>query len=365
MNNDRKNFVATLPAAPEFPVRLLTAKQIRDGIVVRIPNWLGDAVMAVPALMQLKKIIPGGAKLFVICPPGLTQLFSFMKFIDQVIPLTAAHRNWNREDRKKIKALNAGVGVLFNNSPRDVIALRRCGVRKLYGTADRMRWLLLSRSFKFPKRRDLILNQLHHSAKYLSMVKALGAPAWDGSLPELELPLYLNELSDEIQTVCQQPKLMTLAAGAAYGGSKRWSAANFSAVARAWIDNGGFVATLGTAAERAAGTEIINTLPTDKAINLCGESTMIELIYLLKSSAVSIANDSGVMHLSALLDRPGIAVFGPTDPSPTSPISPNWQILFEQQTCAPCFKRECPLGISRCMEMITPAMVIEKLPQVD
>ena len=361
MNTDRKNFAANLPSAPEFPARLLTAKQIKNGIVARVPNWLGDAIMAVPALMQLKKIIPEGAGLFVICPPGLAQIFSCMKFIDQVIPLTAAHRNWSAEDRKKVKALNAGAGVLFNNSPRDVIALRRCRVPKLYGTTDRMRWLLLSRSFKFPKRRDLILNQLHHTAKYLSMVKAIGAPKWDGTLPELELPLYLNELSDEIQAVCQQPKLMTLAAGAAYGGSKRWNAENFSAVAKQWIDDGGFVATLGTDAEKVAGTEIISSLPAAKAINLCGESTMIELIYLLKNSAICVANDSGVMHLSALLDRPGIAVFGPTDPSSTSPISPNWQVLFEQQSCAPCFKRECPLDTSACMTAITPAMVIEKL----
>jgi lipopolysaccharide heptosyltransferase II len=362
MNETQNNkFAESLAPAPEFPVIELTAKQIKAGIIARVPNWLGDAIMAVPALMQLKKIIPPGAELFVICPPALQQIFACMKFIDRVIPLNAAHRNWTTEDRQRVKALNAGAGIFFNNSPRDVIALRRCGVRKLYGTADRMRWLLLTRSFKFPKRRNLILNQLHHTSKYLSMVKALGAPAWDGILPEIELPGQLNELPEKIQALCKQPKLLTMAAGAAYGGSKRWSSENFHAVAQQWIADGGFVATLGTAAERKTGAEIVAGLPEQSAINLCGKSTMIELIYLLKSSMLCIANDSGVMHLSALLDRPGIAVFGPTDPSSTSPISPNWQVIYEQQPCAPCFKRECPLGTSVCMTAITPAMVLEKI----
>ncbi|MCF6177158.1 MAG: lipopolysaccharide heptosyltransferase II [Victivallaceae bacterium] len=362
MKNDRKKFAADLPSAPEFPVRQLTAAQIKNGIVVRVPNWLGDAIMAVPALMQLKKIIPQPAALFVICPPVLEQIFSAMKFIDRVIPLTAAHRNWTAEDRSTVKALNAGAGIFFNNSPRDVIALRRCGIRNLYGTTDRMRWLLLSRSFKFPKRRNLILNQLHHTSKYLSMVKALGAPEWDGTLPDLELSQQLNKLSDKIRNICAQPKLMTLAAGAAYGSSKRWSTENFHAVAEQWIADGGFVATLGTEVEQENGAKIISGLPDSSAVNLCGETSMTELIYLLKNSTVCVANDSGVMHLSALLDRPGIAIFGPTDPSSTSPISPNWQVMFDKQSCAPCFKRECPLGTAICMQVITPKMVIEKLP---
>lgn len=364
MNNTREKFASPLPPAPEFPVQQLSAAQIKQGIIARVPNWLGDAIMAVPALMQLKQIIPPPAGLFVVCPPALEQIFSCMQFIDRVIPLNAVHCNWTAEDRQKIKSLHAGVGIFFNNSPRDVIALRRCGVRQLYGTADRMRWLLLSRSFKFPKRRDKILNQLHHTSKYLSIVKALGAPAWDGTLPELELPYQLTELPENIQTICQHPKLMALAAGAAYGGSKRWSAANFNTVAQQWIANGGFVATLGTAAEQPTGAEIMVGLPEHSAINLCGKSTMLELIYLLKNSTICIANDSGVMHLSALLDRPGIAVFGPTDPSSTSPISANWQIIFEQQPCAPCFKRECPLGTSICMRAITPEMVLKKLAEM-
>ena len=361
MNNDREKFAASLPAAPDFPVLKLTDRQLKNGIVVRVPNWLGDAVMAVPALMQLKKIIPPPAGLFVVCPPALEQVFSAMKFIDRVIPLTAAHRNWTAEDRTTIKTLNAGAGIFFNNSPRDVIALRRCGIPNLYGTTDRWRWLLLSRSFKFPKRRDLILNQLHHTAKYLSMVKVLGAPEWDGILPDLELPQTLNQLPNSTQKICAQPKLMTLAAGAAYGSSKRWSSENFHAVAAQWIADGGFVATLGTAAEQANGDKIVTGLPEHSVANLCGKTSMIELIYLLKNSTICIANDSGVMHLSALLDRPGIAIFGPTDPTSTSPISPNWQVLMDKQPCAPCFKRECPLGTSSCMKAITPTMVIEKI----
>ena len=363
MNNvsQQQQFAAGLPGVDPFPVKHLADKLLKQGVVVRMPNWLGDAVMAIPALMQLKGLIPSPGLLSVICPPFLEPLLSSIAEIDRVVTLTAAHRNWNAADRERIADLKPGIGILFNNSPRDVIALRRCGIPELYGTTDRLRWLLLTRSFKFPKRRDRVLNQLHHTKKYLAMVEALGALPWQGNLPTVRPAVSLEELSPLIQRLCAEQKLLTLSAGAAYGSSKRWSCDSFRTVAQYWLDCGGSVATLGTAVEERNGAEILRGLPEERTYNLAGKTSMTELIYLLHHSALTIANDSGVMHLSALLDRPGIAIFGSTDPSATAPISARWQILFEQQPCAPCFKRECPKGTSECMQAITPEMVIQTI----
>lgn len=359
-----KSFRGDLAPAPEFPVKPLSPAQIGNGIIVRVPNWLGDAIMAVPAIMQLKKIIPSPARLFVLCPPGLAAVFECLSCVDQVVKLSGAHKNWTREDRRTIRALGAGAAVLFNNSPRDVIGLRFCGINNLYGTSVRGRGILLRRAFKFPKRRDHQLNNLHHTSKYLSMVMALGAPDWDGTPPEFVLPRGLDEVSGKVREICRKDKLMTLAAGAAYGGSKRWSSENFRAVSQAWIDDGGFVAVLGTGGEKAIGDEVVAGLPPDKAVNMCGQSDIIELMHLLLNSEICVANDSGIMHLSAALGRKGIAVFGPTDPSSTSPISSRWKILFEKQPCSPCFKRECPRGRSNCMKAIAPEKVISAIKEL-
>jgi heptosyltransferase-2 len=244
---------------------------------------------------------------------------------------------------------------------RDAINFRLAGIKPLYGAAARGRGFLLQRSFKFPRRKDHVLNELHHANKYLSMVKALGAPDWSGELPEFNITPEFEMLRPELQTLCQHPRLLTLAAGAAYGSSKRWDSASFKTVAEWWIGQGGIVAVLGGAKERNICQDAVAGLSPDNAFNLAGNTDMPELMHLLKHAAVCVANDSGIMHLAAALGCPGVAIFGPTDHSATSPISASWKIVYLKQPCAPCFKRECLKGNPVCMNVITPQMVIDEL----
>ncbi len=361
MSKEVKITKPDLAPAPLFPVTTLDVRSLKDGIAVRVPNWLGDAIMTLPALMQLKKIMPEGCGLFVICPAALTELFNALPIVDVVIPIKQAHRAWTAGEVKIIRELHAGVGILFNNSLRDAIQFRLAGIKPLYGAAARCRGFLLKRSFNFPHRKDYVLNELHHANKYLSMVKALGAPDWDGELPEFNIIPAFETLHPEMQALCRHPRLLALAAGAAYGSSKRWDSASFKAVAEWWIGQGGIVAVLGSAKERDICQEAVDGLVPDKAFNLAGKTDMPELMHLLKQAAVCVANDSGIMHLAAALGCPGIAIFGPTDRSATSPISASWRIVYQKQPCAPCFKRECPRGNPVCMSVITPQMVIAEL----
>jgi heptosyltransferase-2 len=353
-----------LAAAPEFPSRPLNYEKLKDGVIVRVPNWLGDAIMTLPALMQLKKIIPEPHGLFVLCPKGLRDIFESLPMIDMVVPLEKVHSNWSRNDIKRMLRLQAGAGILFNNSLRDAVFMRLCAIRPLYGASARGRSLLLHRSFNFPPRISYDMNELHHTKKYLSIVKALGAPEWDGTLPEFKIKVPFEEINQNIANICEHPKLMTIAAGAAYGGSKRWASESFRKVANWWIDNGGIVAVLGSGKEADIAEEVIEELPADKAFNAAGKTDLSELMHLLDKSAVSVANDSGIMHLSAALGKPGVAIFGPTDWTATGPISDRWKILYDKQMCSPCFKRECPSGDSKCMKVITPEMVIEAVKEV-
>ncbi len=352
---------AWLENVPVFPVTPLQSETLKDGILIRSPNWLGDAVMTLPAIMQLKKIIPGSCGIFVICPENLEEFYKALPFVDKIFPLCRSSRNWSSEEFDQLRRICPGAAILFNNSLRDVIQLHLSGIHRLYGAAARCRSWMLRRSFKFECRRDGVLNNLQHTCKYLAMVYALGAPRWDGGLPEFKLPPAEQLLRDELLPLLAEKKLLALAAGAAYGSSKRWDSSSFNAVAAWWIQRGGTVAVLGSGSERDICQQAVAGLPPELAHNLAGKTNLTELMLILRNSAVVLANDSGIMHLAAALGVPGVALFGPTDPSATAPISGKWHILHQREPCAPCFKRQCPLGHRVCMTKLTPEMAIEAL----
>jgi heptosyltransferase-2 len=121
---------------------------------------------------------------------------------------------------------------------------------------------------------------------------------------------------------------------------------------------------LGTESEREIGDEVINGLNQRKVYNLSGQTPLIALMHLLKHSAITVANDSGIMHLSAALGRPGVAIFGSTDYTATGPIGTSWRLLYEKQPCSPCFGRICKRNDQLCIRNITPEMVIEQIDEI-
>ncbi|MGE4564064.1 MAG: lipopolysaccharide heptosyltransferase II [Victivallaceae bacterium] len=350
--------------APPLPRQQVAAKGWKNGLVVRMPNWLGDAVMALPALWQLKQILPPNAALGVIIPNGLRSFFHSLSWVDVIFPLAEAHRNWSREEIAAIRRFSPGAGVLFNNSLRDVCMLRLGGVSELYGGAARGRGFLLRGSFRFPPRRDHALNRLHHSNKYLAIATALGAPPWDGTLPPIDIARPSVQLRAELRALCDHPRMLILAAGAAYGAAKRYPSERFNFVARHWIGRGGIVIAVGSRDESSIGTEIGVGLPANKYTNLMGETDLCELMHLLRAARAVVANDSGVMHLAAALGKPGVAIFGSTDFTATGPIHPGWRILYSGRDCSPCFKRCCPRNSPQCMSDILPESVTAALDAI-
>ena len=350
--------------SPQFEVIPLRHDMWRNGMVVRMPNHLGDAVMALPALGQLRKIVPANCALYCIAPAGQRALYHALPFVDGVLGLGRVHKAWSHEEFLALRRQRFGVGVLFNNSFRDVLTMRLAGVPNLYGAKARCRSFLLQRSFAFSKRPDCELAKVHHANRYLAIASALGAPAWNGALPAFRLTPEVDELPAPVTALCEHPKLLTIASGAAYGAAKRWPDECFREVAAHWIEGGGIAVVLGSESERAIGDEVVAGLDARKAYNLSGRTSLIELMHLLKNSVLTVANDSGIMHLASALGRPGVAVFGPTDYTATGPIGSNWRLLYEKLECSPCFRRECPFGHQKCIRAITPAMVIAEMDAI-
>ncbi len=346
-------------SAPDFTCQ--TVLKEGGSLIVRMPNWLGDAVMALPALYQLKKMLSGQAELGVICPAGLRPLFYSLPWVDRIFPLGSTHRKWTPEERQAVRDFAPSAGVLFNNSLRDTIMLRMCGVKNLCGAAARGRSILMKRSFRFPGRVSRELNCLHHANKYLAIARAAGAEPWNGQTIPLEIAVPFMQTREEIRALCDHPRMLILAAGAAYGAAKRWPGNSFRETARRWIAAGGIAVCVGGPSETLIGDEICSGLPQSHCFNMMGKTDMYELMHLLRHAAHTVANDSGVMHLAAIMNSPGTAIFGSTDYTATGPVSEIWNIFYQKRDCSPCFCRICPNGQAGCMRDISPDDVWEKI----
>lgn len=149
--------------------------------------------------------------------------------------------------------------------------------------------------------------------------------------------------------------LAALCPGAEYGPAKRWPAAHYSALASRLIADGYTVCIIGSSKDAAIGEEITALAPG--VHNLCGKTTLEESVDLLSAMALTVTNDSGLMHVAAALDIPVIAVFGSSSPSYTPPLSTKAHIVRLELECSPCLQRECPLGHLRCLKELLPEQV--------
>lgn len=358
-----------IPEVGEIPFagkEIFPEKDWRDGLIVRTPNWLGDFVMCIPALMQLRKLLPESCALAVIAPKAFGPVIdSLGNLVQTKFLLSDAHAFPALQEFTAIRSFHAGAGILFNNSFRDALWMKFAGIPRLYGAKARYRSFLLKKAVSFPPRRDFVLNKPHQAAKYLALAELLGAEKWDGTLPELTLFAEPEIYSDKIREALDTEHLLALAPGAMYGSAKKWPAEYYEEVCRAYLEKtGGKVVLLSAGNEVESAREAIKKLPENKVIDLAGKTKLGELMILLRHAEICLANDSGSMHLSALVGGAGICVFGSTDPAATSPISRKWRILYDKMPCSPCFKRVCPMGTKECLYRVTPSMVIPEMEKL-
>lgn len=354
------------PAEYGLPRVSVPLEKWHNGLVVRMPNHLGDAVMALPALHALSKVVPENCGVFVVAPEMFRQFYGALSFVGGFVGLQKAHANWKIHEIREVKRLRAGVGVFFNNSPRDVIAMRLAGVGHLFGAAARGRGILLTKAFKL-KRQQIpgVRAQEHLASRYLAIAGALGAPAWDGvTLPQFTFLRSGDEGRAGVWSLCEHPQMLLLGPGAAYGDAKCYGSDRYNAIAKWWISTGGIVVVAGGKSEVGTGDEVCQGLPADKCFNMCGKTDLQELMQLVRFSRFMICNDSGIMHLGAVLGKEGIAVFGSTDPTATGPISPLWHALSERTPCSPCFEHICPYGHKKCMDSVSAGAIIEEMKKI-
>jgi lipopolysaccharide heptosyltransferase II len=319
--------------------------------IVRSPNPLGDACMAMPAVRALKRVRPG-IHLTIVCRENLAPLWEACDVVDAVIPFA-----------KGLSPLAVGrlirrhgvyeAGLLLPNSFRSALELRLGGVRRLAGFAGHLRRLLLK--LAVPDREPV--TPRHDAFRYLDLVRALGVPA-DSDEETLAIPPAPTPIPADPREIH-----LGLCPGAEYGNAKRYPVERYArTVALLRERRPGLVVRVsiyGSPAERGIGDELAALL-AEPRVNRVGETTIGGLIDELRTCHLVATNDTGTMHLAAALGVPTVAIFGSTEPDLTAPLGLGHRILREKVDCSPCFLRECPIDY-RCMLRIEPERVTQAI----
>ena len=321
-------------------------------LVVRAPNWLGDAVLALPAMSAIRQAFPEAA-LTVAAVPAVAPMFLELTGVrpDAVLAIDKS------DERKVLAAGGFDTIVLFPNSFRAAWVARQAGIGGRWGYQTGARGWLLTRAIARPG------GSLHQADYYRHLVRGLGLDVPD-TAPSIRPSAPTVGRADEIlraRGADPTRPLVGMAPGAAYGHAKRWPPRRVAEVVQMLSADPGVTCVLvGAAGDRDAGREIESALPPGvEVVDLIGHTDLRALIGVLSRCAAFVSNDSGAMHLAAAAGVPVTAIFGPTNEHATAPIGDH-DVLVHPVFCRPCMLRDCPID-HRCMKGISAARVAERV----
>jgi len=342
-------------------VRNETAKNI----LVRGPNWLGDAVMCEPALRGLRLIAPD-AVISLLVKPAVAELFTGHPAIDHLILYEDKGRHagilgkWALTG--ELKKRNFDFALLFQNAFEAALLVFLAGVPRRYGYATDARSLLLSEPVALPDRRVPV----HQVQYYWNLLRPMGLTG-EPSTPELCVAQDEDRAMAarlEQMGIVEDDMVIGLNPGSTYGGAKRWLSERFAEVTNrlcrtltASQRKRASAIVFGAKGEESLGREIAGQLSIPSAV-LSGSTSIRELMAAVKRCAVLLTNDTGPMHIASAVRVPVVAVFGPTDWRTTSPFGAKHVIVRQPVDCAPCLLRECPID-HRCMTWVSADQVYE------
>lgn len=327
-------------------------------LLIRTPNWVGDALLSLPAVGEIRRRFPA-AHVAVLARPHVAGLYA-APLVDEVIPYTPAS-GWRglaarwRFARSLVR-WHFDTAILLQNAHEAAVVawLARIPVRIGYDRASRGRWL--THAIPVPRPGDIPSHQRYY---YLELLRRAG---------------LIDTLPDAAPTLLAPPALtadgarldglwLGVAPGSANGTAKRWLPDRFAdaatAAARA---TGAQVAVFGSAEERDLCEQVAARIREQGlgVTNFSGETTVADFVALAGGCAAMLSNDSGAMHVAAALGVPAVAVFGPTDPAATGAAA---RIVREPVDCGPCLRHECPLD-HRCMTAVSADRVAAELIEV-
>jgi heptosyltransferase-2 len=334
-------------------------------VLIRAPNWVGDAVMALPALRELRRIF-GGSYLTIAARPWVQGLFDSEGLADNFISLDDARGPFSRVTRfiseaGRFRRQLFDFAVLLTNSFGTALAARAGGAKRIAGYATDARRLLLDQVIPF----EPDYKSLHQVRYYLNIAAQIECSIYarsnidmrgGGSEPRLEAneeqKQHARSLLERFNIgVTGENATLVINPGATNSGAKRWPAERFARTADRFNELQGFQTIIvGTAGDTSVAEEVARKMRSP-AVVLAGQTSIAELKGLLAWARLVISNDTGTSHVSAALGIPTVVVFGPTEHISTRPLSQRAAVVRHDVSCSPCMLRECPID-HRCMTRV-------------
>jgi heptosyltransferase-2 len=342
-------------------LKLCVVERRCNNILVRGVNWIGDAVMTMPALRALRRANPG-ARITLLVKPWVSPLFENDPGVDCIIQYSDEHKGifGKLKLAREIRRYGFCEAVLFQNALDAAIVAFLAGIPERIGYSRDGRRLLLTTAVPV----DSNSEKVHHVEYYLNLLVKAGF-AVEKSLPWIYLTLEERFQARDLLKKLKRP-LVAINPGATYGSSKRWRPERFAEVAWKIINElWGSVVILGGPAETSIAKKIAKLLTAADALHaqeprhlvLAGKTGLRDLAAVISESDILVTNDSGPMHVGYAVGTPVVAIFGSTSPEATGPVGEGNIVIKKSLNCSPCFERECERGDLQCMDLITPGDV--------
>lgn len=336
-------------------------------IVIRGTNWIGDAVMSVPAMRRVRRLFPD-AHIALHTRSWAKDIFADSALFDEIIGIdqNSSKVSGTFRQAEELRPHRFDLGVLFPNSFASAFVARLGGIKRRFGYATEGRSFLLNNAIPVPEWKG----KRHEHFYYLNLVtelesRVLGTETAASMEPSVDIPVSAQRRTDARQLleklgIDRRKRTVALAAGSTNSLAKRWQAESFAALNdRIQRDIGSNVVLLG-AADEANVSDRVASLSANPPFDLTGKTTLAQAAAILAEIDLLVSNDMGLAHLAPAVGTKTIVIFGPTNHATTRPFSPLAEIVRAGVECSPCMLRDCPID-HRCMTRVTVPQVFEKV----
>jgi len=333
-------------------------------ILVRGTNWVGDAVMSIPALRELRRIFPA-SHITLHTRSWARGIFQDAGFIDEILTFEPEKSKIKTvlEESRVLREGKFDLAVLFPNSLESALIVKLAKIPRRFGYAKDGRSFLLSDAVEIP----VWKNQKHEVFYYLNLVAEIEKSYFERqtileSEPRLDLNVSVERKNDarkilEANGVDLSKNTVALGVGSTNSRAKRWQAQSYAELNdRLQNDLGANVVLVGAKDELDISLEVFEK-SINKPIILTGKTNLAEAVALLSEIDLLVSNDMGLAHIAPAVGTKTIVIFGPTNEQTTQPIGS--EIIRKNVECAPCMLRDCPID-HRCMTRISAVEVFEK-----
>lgn len=340
---------------------MLKAESV-ERILVRGTNWVGDSIVTIPALNELKRIFPK-SKISLLVKPWVTGIFEDLECVDEIISYERTQKGVYNTI-KELKEKKFDLAVLFQNAFEAAVLAFGSEAKLRVGFPTEWRGILLTHSLNLTQK-ILSLHQIYY---YLHIISQLEEKLFGKSKVDFHHLNYRLPVRDERKFLIKEKvngfgidtnkRLVAINPGATNSRAKRWPIERFAQLADGLVSAGIEVVFIGAGAELDITQAAIDKM-WQKAKILTGKTSLAESIAFLSICDLVISNDTGPAYIAAALERPTLTIFGPTDDKMICPFGTKAEIIRKKVDCSPCMLKDCPIN-HQCMTGVTVQMVLTR-----